>query len=256
MSITERVTSIDERHETVKELAEEAKQTEQRRKEAERKNDALRSLTTKLENFQSDYQTLRTWRSLADAMDVQYDSDAIEQLKTDVEAVLRTVTNTEFDGFEDSQEIRDLEADVGDHHEELDDRQRNVQNQIENRCEELLEELATKRTVLRIPDVGSDEDEQVIEDFQEFLQYHNRGNLQRDPAGRYEDLESEYADVEISFDAVQEEYDIRDEAMDELKKLLNNEQVTLAEIDEAVLNDLKNLKEFSRLLTIQFTEDE
>lgn len=253
MSITERVTSIRERHEKVSELEVEADEINARREAAKQKNNALRSLGSKLEDLQSDYKTLRKWQSLAEAMSVSYDTDAVSRLVGNIEKDLRTITNTDFEGFDDAQEIRDLEEDFDAHHKTLDERQRNIQQCVEKRCEDLLEELSTKRTVLRIPDVGSEKDEELIQDFQEFLQYHNRGNLQRNPAARYEELEDEYANIEISFEAVQEEYEIGDEAMEELRKLLNNEQVTLSEIDEDVLNDLKNLHEFSRLLTIQFT---
>jgi hypothetical protein len=255
MTITERAASIKEHDRTVADLETRAKNTNKRREEAKRKNKALQSLRAKLENIQSGYETLRKWQSLGDVMEVSYNPDAVEDLKRDMEADLRTITDTDFEGFEDAQEIRDLEEDFTTHHQKLNDRQRIIQNHIEERCEELLEELSTKLTVLRIPDVGSEEDETVIEEFQDFLRAQKQGDLHQNPATRYEELEAAYGDVEISFEAVQEEYDIGDEAMEELKKLLNNERVTLANIDEPVLNDLKNLSEFSQLLTIQFTED-
>jgi len=256
MTIVERAASIKEHHRNVANLETQAEKTNQRREEAEWKNKALQSLCSKLEDLQSDYETLRKWQSLGDVLEVSYNADAVEDLKGDMEADLRTITETDFKGFEDTQEIRDLEENFTTHHQKLNDRQRIIQNHIEEHCEELLEELSTKLTVLRIPDVGSEEDKTVIEEFQDFLRAQKRGDLHQNPATRYEKLEAEYGDVEISFDAVQEEYDIGDEAMEELKKLLNNERVTLANIDEPVLNDLKNLSEFSRLLTIQFTEDE
>lgn len=256
MTVVDRVASIKERHQEISTLEEEAEKTNERRKEAEGKNIAFQSLRSKLEDVQGEYRTLRTWWSLADAMGVAYDADAVERLKNNMETDLRTITGTEFDGFEDDQEIRDLEGDFSDYRTELGDRQNEIQRRVETRCDELLQALATKRTVLRIPDVGSEDDEQVIEGFQKFLQKHKEGTLQQNAAAQYNELANQYDDVEISFDAVQKEYNIGDEAMIELKKLLNNKQVTLAEIDEDVLNDLKNLPEFSRLLTIQFTEDE
>ncbi|WEL18867.1 hypothetical protein SVXHr_2724 [Halorhabdus sp. SVX81] len=236
-------------------LEAQAEQNNKRREKAERKNKAFQSLQSELGGLRSDYKTLSNWQSLADAMGVSYDADATEHLKRDMEDDLRIVSNTDFEGFEDDQEIRDLEADFGTHHQKLNDRQRSIQDHIEERCEALLEELSTKRTVLRIPDVGSAEDETVIDNFQEFLRRQKQGNLHQSAATRYKELEAEYNDVEISFEAVQEEYDIGDKAMEELKKLLNNERVTLANIDGDVLNDLKNLSEFSQLLTIQFTEE-
>lgn len=256
MTVVDRIASIEEHHEEASDLAMKAEKTTERRNEVERKNNAFQSLRSKLEDVRSDYETLRNWQSLADAMGVAYDVDAVERLKSNLEVDLQTITGTEFDDFEDDQEIRDLEGDFSDYSTELGNRQNKIQRSVEVRSDDLLEELARKRTVLRIPDVGSKDDEQVIEDFQQFLQKHKAGALQQKPAARYEELAGQYDDVEISFDALQEEYDIGDEAMAELKKLLNNEEVTLAEIDEKVLNDLKNLSQFSQLLAIQFTEDE
>lgn len=256
MTIGDRVANIEKRHQNVRNLTEEAEKINKRRNEAERKNKAFQSLRSKLADVQSEYETLRRWRSLADAMEVSYDADAVERLKRNMRDDLTTITGTEFAGFEDDQEIRDLEGDFSDYSRGLANQQNDIQSQVEAGCDKLLEELATKRTVLRIPDVGSEDGERVIEEFQQFLQKHKNGTLQRSPAARYKELAEQYDDIEISFDAVQEEYDIGDEAMAELKKLLDNEQVTLAAIDEDVLNDLKNLPEFSRLLTIQFTEDQ
>jgi len=188
-------------------------------------------------------------------MEVTYDTEAVEQLTKKMATDLRTVIDNDFDSFDDDQEIRDIESDVSNYSTELSDRQNEIQNQIGIQCDDLLDRLATKLTVLRIPDVGSVDDEQVIKEFQQFLQNHKSGTLQQNPAPRYRELNEQYNDINISFDAVQEEYDIGDDAMAELKKLLNNEQVTLAKIDEDVLNDLKNLPQFSQLLTIQFKED-
>ena len=255
MNIAKRATSIEQHHKNVADLETRAKKTNQRREEAERKNNALQSLRSKLEDLQIDYETLRKWQSLGDVMNVGYNKDDVDDLKRDIEADLRIIINTDFEGFEDAQEIRDIEEDFGTHNQKLNERQLIVQNNIEEYCEELFEELSTKLTVLRIPDVGSEEDETLIEEFQDFLRDQKRGDLHQNPATRYEELKEEYEDIEISFETVQEEYNIGDEAMEELKRLLNNERVTLANIDESVLNDLKNLSEFSQLLTIQFTED-
>lgn len=255
MTILEQVSTIEERHRKASNLAKDAQKTNERRKEAERKNNAFQSLRSKIEDVQSEYETLHKWRSLADAMGVAYDAEAIDQLKRKMTTKLQTITETEFDGFEDDQEIRELEADFVDNSAEIDNQQSDIQYQIEKRSDELLDELATKRTVLRIPDVGSEDDEQLIEEFQQFLRHHRSGNLQQVPAARYNELSEQYDNIRISFDVVQDEYDIGDDAMSELKKLLNNKQVTLAEIDEDVLNDLKNLPQFSQLLTIQFKED-
>lgn len=255
MTVLDQVSTIEERHSKASDLAKDAEKTNERRKEAERKNNAFQSLRSKIRDVQSEYETLRKWRSLADAMGVAYDADAVDQLKSKMTIKLRTITETDFDGFEDDQDIRDLEDDFVDYSSEVDNKQADIQHQIETRCDELLDELATKRTVLRIPDVGSEDDEQLIKEFQQFLQDHKDGDLQQAPAARYNELSEQYKDIEISFDVVQDEYDIGDDAMSELKKLLNNMQVTLAEVDEDVLNDLKNLSQFSQLLTIQFKED-
>ncbi|QWC20743.1 hypothetical protein [Halorubrum sp. 2020YC2] len=255
MTVLNQISKIEEHRGEASDLAEKAEKTNERRKEAERKNNAFQSLRSKIEDVQSEYETFRKWRSLADAMGVAYDANATDQLKRKMTTTLRTVTETDFDGFEDDQEIRDLEADFEDYSAEIDNQQADIQHKIETRSDELLDELATKRTVLRIPDVGSEEDEQLIEEFQQFLRDHRGGTLHQVPAARYNELAEQYDDIEISFDVVQDEYDIGDDAMSELKKLLNNTQVTLGEIDEDVLNDLKNLPQFSQLLTIQFKED-
>lgn len=255
MTVLDQVSTIEERHGEVSELAKDAEKTNERRKEAERKNNAFQSLRSKIGDVQGEYETLHKWRSLAGAMGVAYDADAIDQLKRKMTTKLQTITETEFDGFKDGQEIRALEADFADYSAEIDNQQSDIQYQIETRSDELLDELATKRTVLRIPDVGSEDDEQLIEEFQQFLRDHRGGTLQQVPAARYNELSEQYDDIRISFDVVQDGYDIGDDAMSELKKLLNNTQVTLAEIDEDVLNDLKNLPQFSQLLTIQFKED-
>ena len=256
MTIVDRIASIEENHQEISTLEEKAKRTNERRSGAENKNIAFQSLTRKLEDVQNEYRTLDKWQSLANEMGVAYDADAVERLKSKIEADLQTIISTEFDGFESDQEIRELREEFSNYSTELKNEQSEIQRRIESRCGEILDELATKKTVLRIPDIGTDDDEQIIEEFQRFLKKHKGGNLQENSAARYNELTSQYEDIEISFDVVRKEYDIGNEAMTELKKLLNNEQVTLAEIDEDVLNDLKNLSEFSRLLTIQFSEDE
>ncbi|WP_302081068.1 hypothetical protein [Salinibaculum rarum] len=255
MSIVERVDSINTRQERIDELANDVDEIEERRRKAERKNDALRSLKSELVAFQSDYKTVSKWQSLADKMEVQYKSEALEKIEAGIERDLRQFTKKDFEEFADAEEIRELERGFSTRHNKLDERQQDIQQSIESRCGEFLDELATKRTVLRIPDIGSDDDEKTIEEFQSFLQKHKNGNLGKKPAARYAELAAAYEDVEISFGGVQDEYNIGDESMAELKKLLKNKRVTLAEIDETVLRDLKNLSEFSQLLTIQFQED-
>jgi len=255
MTIVYSVASIEKHHREASVLAEEAEKNSERRREAERKNTAFQNLKSKIEEVQNEYETMRTWQSLADAMEVTYDTDALEQLMRNMANDLRTITGNDFDDFDDDQEIRDLESEFSDYSTELSKCQNEIQTQIESHCDDLLDELSTRLTVLRIPDVGSADDKQVIKEFRQFLQKHKNGSLQKKPALRYHELAEQYDDIDISFDAVQKEYDIGDDAMAELKKLLNNEQVTLAKIDEDVLNDLKNLTQFSQLLTIQFKED-
>lgn len=255
MTIIYTVASIEKRDREASDLAKEAEKIDERQREAEAKNNAFENLNSKIDEVQNEYKTLRTWLSLADAMDIEYDTDAVEQLMRNMANDLRTITGNDFDGFENDQEIRDLENNFSDYSTELGDRQNKIQDQIVGHCDDLLDELATRLTVLRIPDVGSQEDKQVIKEFQQFLQKHKNGDLQERPGLRYQELAEQYDDIDISFDAVKQEYEIGDDAMTELKKLLNNKQVTLAKIDEEVLNDLKNLTQFSQLLTIQFKGD-
>jgi hypothetical protein len=254
MNIQDLITSVESRREQASELSDKAEKIEKRRREAERKNDALRTLYSELRNYNDDYQTLLKWDFLADVMEAKYNSDTLEQVEEKTQQSLREFTQKDLDDFEDADEIRDIKQNINTQHTQLDEQQQEIQRSIEDRCEKLLEELETKQTVLRIPDIGSKHDEEIIEEFKQFLEYHKSGYLQEEPAARYNELSEAYNDIEISFETIQQEYDMGDEAIDELKKLLNNERVTLAEIDETVLNGLKNLPEFSQLLTIQFQE--
>lgn len=254
MNIQDLITSVKSRREQASELSDKAEKIEKRRREAERKNDALRTLYSELRSYNDDYQTLLKWESLADIMEAKYNSNTLERVEEKTQQSLHEFTQKNFDDFEDADEIRDIKQNINAQHTQLDEQQQEIQRSIEDQCEKLLEELETKQTVLRIPDIGSEHDEEIIEEFKQFLEYHKNGYLQEEPAARYNELSEAYNDIEISFEAIQQEYDIGDEAIDELKKLLNNERVTLAEIDETVLNGLKNLAEFSQLLTIQFQE--
>lgn len=253
-TIQERVENIENKDSEVTRLSREKNELQKKKRRLEDKVEEFDQLTTQIGNILKDYQILHQWQDLADEMSAVYDKSAIEEFKNQVERDLENVTKQEFDDF-DETEVKSLRTDFNKHSDTLDDIQTEIQDTVEVKCESLSDELGTKQTVLRIPDIGSDEDERIVGQLKSFVEYHRDGNLNSDAAVRYRELADEYQDIEISFEIVQEEYGISDKTLPELQKLLNNQARTLSQIDEDVLSDLKNLPKFSELLTIQFKEN-
>jgi hypothetical protein len=113
-----------------------------------------------------------------------------------------------------------------------------------------LDGVKTKGTILRIPDVGTDDDAEAVNEYKQKIESFNRGQII--DAADFQEAKQQYSEVDIDIQTIRSKYGLSEDAGSLLLRFLRNETVTLADIDDGVLDELKNLEEFSERLTIQF----
>ena len=112
-----------------------------------------------------------------------------------------------------------------------------------------MESVDRKLTLLQIPDIGDEDVGQTCRNYQYYLNKLADGKPTDDVSpDKWESHQAEFHDLDIGLGQK-----LTDEAKSVIWSLLEDETVTLAEIDEAVLDDLKTFEEFSERLSIQFT---
>lgn len=252
-AIFQKVNALDELRTQAEKLEEDIDDLEKLEKKYERKNKALNSLSQKVEDTKSEYLNLRRWQALAAVLESDFPESRISTAVDELSKKLNDISEMKYDDFEDAEEIRALEDDFEKHRIEIQKCVREIQSAVESVSKIQLDQIKPTNTVLRIPDIGTEEQARTVQQFQSALSQIVRGELVN--PDKLREHKNEYEDIEINIDYVAEQYGLSDDAAEELLDFLDNEAVTLHEIDSEVLSELTALEEFSKRLTIQFHEE-
>lgn len=253
-TIQAEIKGIKSKSSTVEELLEKKEKKDKRRAKIKQTVTQFDELQSELTDLHTVYRELCQLKALAEEMGVEDEDNLVTQLTEDITVELTKLQGKQFEDFNGESEVRTIRDKVGELGDDVDDIQDSIQSAVDARCMELEDELETKQTVLRIPDIGDRDDESKVADLKRFVEACQDGKISEGIADRYRTLMNDYQEVEISFDTLQEDYDLEDESVEELKRLLNEGGRTLADVDVQVLADLKSLPDFSERLTIQFNE--
>lgn len=253
-TIQSEIDDIKSKSSTVGELLRKKEKKDERRAEIQQVITQFNELQSELSNLRTDYRELHQLKQLANEMEVEAEASRVTQITEDISRELETFRGKQFEDFGGEAEVKAIRDKIGEFGDDVDDIQADIQSAVDEHCAELEAELETKQTVLRIPDIGDSEDESKVNELKRFVEACQDGKISGGIAEQYRSLMNNYQDVEISFDTLQEDYDLKDESVEELKRLLNEGGRTLADVDADVLADLKNLSDFSERLTIQFNE--
>ncbi len=248
-SVQDRIESLAEKSERAEKLAEDVDDIEKKRERASNKNDAFEDLERKIANTREQYQQLELWTEYADRMGVEIPKDGILDRRSDIERKLQSLTRKTWDDFHDASDVRDIVAEFEKHREALRDFTRAVREAVQDEVDEELEAVERTQTLLQIPDIGDDEAEKICREYRYYLNKLADGKPSDDVTPeKWESYHGKFAALDIDLGE-----DLTDDAKDVIWDLLEDKTVTLAEIDEAVLDDLKTFEEFSKRLSIQFT---
>lgn len=248
-TLQDRIETLVDKGEYAQELAEEVEKIQQQRERASSKNDAFRELATKVRNTREQHHQLQTWAKYATRMNVGISRNGIHDRQSQVEGDTQSLQERTWDDFENVSEIRDTITIFEDHREAFRDLTTTVREAVQNEVDDELESVDRVQTLLQIPDISDEEAEQTCRNYQYHLKKLADGKPEDDVSpDKWESYHSDFEALDIDLGD-----DLTDDAKEVIWLLLEDETVTLAEIDEAVLDDLKSFKQFSERLSIQFT---
>jgi hypothetical protein len=254
--ITQRVAKIEDKAIQAEDIRERIEREEEQRQRAERKNRAFRKLKTEIEAIERERERLADWIKLAQALDVEIDEEEIRGTLDELERELQEFADTAYADFDDAAEVNDIRDETFDPLSEAVQRHADrVQSNVEQECGSREEQIKRTQTALRIPDLGDPGDMEQLEEIIQFLTTIQVGELPNNAANRWERLEEQYDDIEISLDGVQTRFDLSNATIAVIRRFLDDETVMLSELDSEVLNELQTFEEFSDRLAIQFKEE-
>lgn len=235
---------------SVKELKEAKENTEEKREKREQKNQAFTEVQSAIKDVESTFHVLQRAVNLADVLDASVPHHDIENTLDEYRPQLRTFNSRTYDDFEDVSEISSVRKKFEAFADALNDHKDTVQSNLTSAAADELDDVGTRETILRIPDIGTQSDSDAVQTYKRKLQSVNRGQIIE--ATELTDAQQRYSEVDIDIEMIRTNYDLSKDAGDLLLRFLQNEIVTLADVDEGVLDELKTLEEFSERLTIQF----
>ena len=234
----------------VSDLKEKKENAEDKREEREQKNQAFDDVHSAISDAGNAFKILQRAVSLAKALDVSVPRHEIEGTLDKYRPIIRGFESKTYDDFEDVSEIRTVRTEFEGFADALNGHKEIVKNNLTSAAATELNDLETLESILRIPDVGTQEDADAVQTYKSKLQSVNRGQFI--DADELKTAREDYNAVDIDTETVRENYGLSEDAGDLLLGFLQNETVTLADVDEGVLDELKALEEFSKRLTIQF----
>ncbi|ELZ41477.1 hypothetical protein C463_12377 [Halorubrum californiense DSM 19288] len=247
--VQSRIETLVNKSKEAQDLNEDLADIEKKRERASNKNDAFRDLKNKISETREQHQKLDTWSDYASRMDLEIPKDNISNLESDVERELRSLTSKGWDDFDDATAVRDVITKFENHRERFRELTSTVRETVQDDVTEELDSVDRTLTLLQIPDIGDNEAYETCRNYQYFLNKLADGKPRDDiTPEKWESHHDKFHELSIDLGD-----DLTGDAKDVIWSLLEDETVTLAEIDEAVLDDLKTFKEFSRRLSIQFT---
>ncbi|WP_336330829.1 hypothetical protein [Haloarcula sp. CGMCC 1.2071] len=248
-SVQARIEALTNKSERVQELTDELQGIQQKRERAANKNDAFRDLERKVSETREQYERLELWSEYANRMGIGIPDDDIQARQSDVERKLQELTSNTWDNFENATAIREVIREFEGHRKAFLEFTNTVSEAVQKYVDDELDSADRTLTLLQIPDIGNEAAEQTCDYYQYFLNKLADGKPSDDVTpDKWESYHDEFHELDIDLGG-----GLSDDAKDVIWALLEDETVTLAEIDEAVLDDLNTFEEFSKRLSIQFT---
>jgi hypothetical protein len=248
--IKARINRLSKLTDSVSTLEEDKKNSDTKREKQEQKNQAFQEVQEVISNIESDFSILRRAVDLADALDSSVPHQDIEQTLDTYRPTLREFKSKSFDDFDGVSEISSTRKKFNKFEGALSDHTETVRDNLTAAATDELTEVKTRETILRIPDIGSPSDAEAVSIYKDKINSIKRGQIIN--AEELREAKQKYSEVDINIETIQSNYELSEEAGDLLLRFLQNETVTLADIDNGVLDELKALEEFSEKLTIQF----
>lgn len=235
---------------SVSELKAEKENADEKREERKQKNQAFNDVQTAISDAEKTLNILQSAVNLADVLDASVPRHDIEDTLDEYRPQIRSFQAKTYDDFEDVSEISTVRTRFEKFTSALNDHKETVKANLTSAAAAEVNDLETLESILRIPDVGTQEDSEAVQTYKSKLESVNRGQFIDDD--ELEAAKEDYNTVDIDIGTVRENYGLSEDAGDLLLRFLRNEKVTLADVDEGVLDELKALEEFSERLTIQF----
>lgn len=248
-SVQQRIEALAEQSKRAKELTKELQDIKQKREQAANKNSAFSDLKRKISETHEQYEQLRLWAEYANRMSTDIPENEIEARKSDVKRKLQSLTTKTWDDFGNATAVREVITELEDHRKGFREHSRTVREAVQETVNDELESVDRTKTLLQIPEIGDEDAAQTCEYYQYFLKKLADGKPTDDVTpDKWESHHDDFHELDIDLGE-----GLSDATKDVIWALLEDETVTLAEINEAVLDDLKTFEEFSKRISIQFT---
>lgn len=248
--VADRVDRINRKTERIKDLIEEVGGIQDKQRIADQKNREFEDVDEELADTKEQYERLMEWTEYARRMKTgipQTDVDSgVDELSRD----LRQFLSQSFDDFDDASAVKGVTDTFRTHREEFAELTKTVRRNVQEAVESEMNAVDRTLSLLEVPDIGDEDDEQTCENYQYHLTRLKRGELDKTSVERWEEFQTEYESLDISLDA----YDLSDDSKELIWDLLDEETtVHLADLDEVALNDLKTFETFSKIISLQFS---
>lgn len=246
-SIQERIDSISSKASEVADLVTEVDNIKAKRERAESKNRGFESLDNQLGDVGGQYDRLETWVAIADEFDVTVDRGEIRSAIDAVDSEIQSLLDKQYNDFHDRSDVDEMEESFKDQEKALRDLTWTVESDVQDVASEESQSVDRIRSLLQIPDIGTDDDDTVCATYQKDLTSIKHGHLHEIDIGQLSDNRNAFHSLDIGLGD-----ELSDEAKDVIWKILEDEEVTLAGVSSEVLTDLKRFEEFSERLTVEF----
>jgi hypothetical protein len=248
-----RIDGLAEKGRRAERLHEDVREIEQQRQTARYKNDAFEDLRSVIETSCKQYDLLRTWVEYAERMGLAVPSDEIERREAAIERDIRDLLDRSWGDFEDARAVQTTQEAFETHRDAIADLTDEVRSAVQRFVKDELESVERTITLLQIPDIGDEDDRETCEHYEYYLGKLARGAPREDVTpDKWTTHHDRFHALDIDLGE-----NLSQAAKDVIWDLLDDETVvTLADLDEAVLDDLKTFEEFSKRLSIQFKTNE
>jgi hypothetical protein len=249
-SVSRKIDQLSELASSIKDLEETKEDINSQRRDREQKNQAFTEVHEAIAEAERAFNSLSRVAELADVLEASVPRQDIEQTLDKYRPRIREFEEKSYDDFSELGDISSTRKEFEEFKSELKGLKETVKNQITSVAGNELDDVKTKATILRIPDVGTDDDAEAVNEYKQKIESIKRG--QTIDAADFQKAKQRYSEVDIDIQTIRSKYGLSEDAGSLLLRFLRNETVTLADIDDGVLDELKNLEEFSERLTIQF----
>ncbi|OVE82965.1 hypothetical protein [Natronolimnobius baerhuensis] len=248
--IKTRVNRLNDLADSVKTLEDEKENIETKRNNRKQRNQAFEEVWEAINDAKSSFNVLCTAVGLAAVLDAPAPRHNIERTLDEYRPQLREFESKSYDDFTDVNEISSTRKEFKAFQETLNEHKETVKTNLEAAADEELSDVETRETILRIPDIGTTTDTEAVTTYRKKIASIKRGQFI--DAEELKEAKQRYSEVDIDIGTIRSNYGLSEDAGNLLLRFLRNETVTLADVDDGVLDELKTLEEFSKRLTIQF----